>query len=221
MMKTAIITGASRGIGHAAAKKFLAEGWFVVGTSTSGKVNLESPNFKCFQLDYLNSETVLQAAEKISELDQEVFVLINNAGIGIEEPDSKLEINILRQTLEVNLIGLANFTNRIIPLMQAGGHIINISSAAGSLDDPINASFMLPAYKISKAALNMYTRVMARQLESDKIAVSSMDPGWVKTRMGGLGATRNPEEAAEDVYNLAISKVESGQFWLRGKKRSW
>jgi NAD(P)-dependent dehydrogenase (short-subunit alcohol dehydrogenase family) len=79
-----------------------------------------------------------------------------------------------------------------------------------------------PCYKISKCALNMYTRTLASRLNEDKITVSSVHPGWVRTEMGGEDADMSPEEAAAHIYELAIKPPkESGQFWFKGEKMSW
>ncbi len=62
---------------------------------------------------------------------------------------------------------------------------------------------------------------MSYQLRDKGVTVSSLDPGWVRTDMGGEDAPINPEEVAEEIFDLASRKVETGQFWLHGKKRSW
>ena len=92
---------------------------------------------------------------------------------------------------------------------------------SGSFSENMNDGYA-PAYRISKAALNMYTHTRSKSLKEQNIILSSIDPGWVKTDMGGKEAQREPEEAAEDIYNLAIrDDIETGQFWRQGKKRSW
>lgn len=219
-MKTVVITGTSRGIGLATAKKFLDEGYFVVGTSTSGGSDFKHDNLKIFQLDLSNPESIKTAVEHISKFEKKTDILINNAGINVEEwGEVVLDISKLRQTLEVNLIGTADFTERMLAASESIKHIINISSRAGALGDQ-NDGFM-PAYKISKAALNMYTRSLAGRLKEKGVIVSSLDPEWVKTDMGSDEAPGKPEDAALSIYNLANSKVETGQFWLNGQKRDW
>ena len=134
----------------------------------------------------------------------------------------------LRQTLEVNLVSTIDFTERIIPLINRSGHIVNTSSSAGSLAGATDLRkthypYHYPAYKISKVALNMYTRTLATRLENEKagIIVSSVHPGWVKTEMGGEEAPLTTEEAVEHIYKLAISRPETGQFWFKGEKYPW
>ena len=119
----------------------------------------------------------------------------------------------------MNLVGTIDFTEGIIPIMNSKGHIINISSRAGSLEHT-NYTLNYPSYRISKAAINMVTRILAVRLK-EKIKVSSIHPGWVKTDMGGDNADMGPKEAAEDIFKLANSSAKTGGFWFKGKKFPW
>ncbi len=221
-MKTIIITGASRGIGLALTKRFLKNGDFVIGTSTTGKSNFKHDNLKMFQLELSNPKSIESCAKEVTDFGREIDILINNAGMVVEEEvDSPvIVLDYLRKTLEVNLIGTVDFTERVIPLINEGGHIVNISSRAGSLGQE-EYTLNYPSYRISKTALNMVTRILAVRLK-DKIKVSSVHPGWVKTDMGGDEAEISPEEAAEDIFTLANSiDIETGNFWFKGKKFPW
>ncbi|MFZ2205401.1 MAG: SDR family NAD(P)-dependent oxidoreductase [Minisyncoccia bacterium] len=220
-MKNVLITGISKGIGKALAQKFLAEGYFVMGTSTSGEVDYSDENLIIYPLELSSTENIKKCVDSILQSGKKIYILINNAGVIVDKNNFKVDIECLRKTLEVNLIGAINFTEQIISILNNGAHILNASSSAGSLartqesDDD-----QYPAYKISKAALNMYTRTLAMHLK-DKITVSSFHPGWVKTDMGGPDADMTPGEAAGYIYNLATSKVETGQFWFKGDKMPW
>ena len=231
-MKTVLITGIGRGIGKALAQKFLAEGWQVSGTSQTGSVDYSNANLKVFQLDLTSADSIKKCAEAIaadmSKIGAKVDILINNAGVLLDNEETRVIINKLRETLEVNLIGTIDLTERVIPMMNNGGHIINTSSQAGSLTEAdiladTHEPYHYPAYKISKTAINMYTRTLAVRMnhENTGIIVSSVHPGWVKTDMGGDEAPTTPEEAAENIYKLAISRPETGQFWYNGKKYPW
>ena len=223
-MKNVLITGASRGIGKALAQKFLSEGFFVIGTSTKGVSgpDIDDQNFIMLQLDLTDPESIKSCAEKIINLQKPIDILINNAGTvwpeRNENGEREINVNILRKTLEINLIGLIDFTLQIVLIMNNGGHIVNLSSRQGSLN--YVHEMKNPSYQISKAGLNMFTRVLSFQLE-DKITVSSVHPGAVLTDMAAADADMQPEEAAEHIYNLAISKPKSGQFWFKGESFPW
>ena len=220
-MKTVIITGISRGLGGAIAKKFLDGGYFVIGTSTSGKAEFPREGLQVVALDLSEPQSIKAAVGAIREIAKEVDILVNNAGVLLEREDEyDITIEKLRKTLEVNLIGTIDFTEQLLPNLVKGGHIVNVSSASGSLTDSLEDPDA-PAYRISKAALNMYTKVLAERLKRQEIIVSSVHPGWVQTDMGGKNAPRSPKEPAEEIYTLAVSPVETGQFWYKGKKRDW
>lgn len=223
-MKTVLITGISKGIGKALAEKFLAEGFEVLGTIYTGSAPVEHENLLVFNLDLASRESVADCATKIASTGKTIDILINNAGALLDEEETHVVVEKLLKTLEINLIGTIDFTNHILPLIIPGGHIINMSSTAGSLELEAKPEghypLHYPSYKISKAALNMYTRTLAQELMG-KIIVSSVHPGWVKTDMGGEEADMTPEEAAVGIYNVAISNPETSQFRFGDQKVPW
>jgi NAD(P)-dependent dehydrogenase (short-subunit alcohol dehydrogenase family) len=216
-MKTVLITGASRGIGLATAKKFLKEGWFVLGASTSENKNLHHKNYQHYILDLSNSKNIDDCTKLIKKDHKQIEVLINNAGVSFEPDEDKPNLDSLRKNLEVNLFGTISFTENLIDIINPSGHIINISSRMSSLEQLPKGDY--PAYRISKTALNMYTKALSFRLKD--ITVSAFDPGWVKTDMGGMDATREPEIPAEELFNLVNSPHPTGNFWFEGKIRSW
>ncbi len=225
-MKTVIITGASRGIGLAAAKKFLAEGWRVVGTFRASPIPINSENLVSINLDLASPESIARAAKDILKSAPHIDVLVNNAGIILDAHDRTADIEKIRQTLEVDLFGVVDLTEKLLSAMVPGSHIINIDSAYGAFSLPVDDETST-GYRLAKAALNMYTRILAFRMKTRHIIVSSLDPGWVKTDMGSGAVTgverpdREPEEVAEEIYNLAVSGAETGQFWHKGNKRAW
>lgn len=221
-MKNVVITGISRGIGKALAQKFIAEGYFVVGTSITGEVDYSHDNLSVYKLDLSSPESIEQCTKEIISTEKTIDILINNAGVLLDEEETKVMPELLRQTLEINVIGPIDFTERLLFIVNTGAHIIQMSSSAGSLFLAGHESHYeghYPAYKISKTAINMYTRTLAIRCK-DKI-VSSIHPGWVKTDMGGEEADITPEEAAEHIVNFALSQPETGQFWFNGEKMPW
>jgi len=109
--------------------------------------------------------------------------------------------------------------------MDSNAHIICISSIAGSLTHVDTGKGRspnhYPAYRISKTAINMYINTLAERLRDGGITVSAVHPGWVKTDMGGQEADITPEEAAKNIFNFAISKPETGNFWFKGEILPW
>lgn len=225
-MKTIIITGASRGIGLATAKKFISEGWKVIGTYLKNKIPINSSDLISIKLDQGNPKSINQTLSEIKKLDISIDVLVNNAGIFLEQQQNTIDIKKIRETFNVNLFGLIEFTEGIMSLMKQGSHIVNIDSQYGAFSFPIDDETST-GYRLAKAALNMYTRILAFHCKKNGIIVSSLDPGWVKTDMGNSVATetekpdRYPEDSANDIYNLIIKNKESGHFWRLGQKRKW
>ena len=227
-MKTILITSISRGIGKALAQKFLAEGHTVIGTHFSAELDYSHEHLTAYPLDLTSPNSIQSCTDAIKGSGAKIDVLINNAGTLIDNDDTRVIIDKLRKTLEINLIGTIDFTESMIPSLNEQAHIVNIASSAGSLSGATDLRtshypYHYPSYKISKAALNMYTRTLALRLahEGSSITVSSVHPGWVKTDMGGDEAPMTPQEAAEHIYTLALSKPETGQFWFKGEKYPW
>lgn len=235
-MKTAVVTGISKGIGLACAKELVNRGLFVIGTTRDGNIPTElstneAAQIKVFELELSSRESIAKCALSIQNAvaDSGIDILINNAGGLFDEDDTKIIINKLRETLEINLIGNIDFTEQIIPALSEKAHIVNVSSMAGSLtdnDEDTSSHYPLhyPAYRISKCALNMYTRTLALRLkheDSRGIVVSSVHPGWVRTQIGGQEAPDLPEEVAKKISDLALSNPQSGQFWYKGEKVAW
>lgn len=224
-MRTVLITGASRGIGLALAEKFLSEGWRVIGTSLSVRDVPTHENLEMYTLDLRLDESIRNFVSAVQASGQSIDVLINNAGVLLDEDSRRLKIPELRETLEVNLIGTASLTEQLEPLVPAGGHIMFISSTAGSFERSSKAAshspFHYPAYKISKAALNMYVVTLSHELTERDVTVSAIHPGWVRTDMGGDEADLTPAESAERIYARAIDRPETGGFWFGLKRQDW
>lgn len=224
-MKTVLITGANKGIGKALAQKFLAEGWFVIGTFFQSSPRETMENHCVIELDLSDLASVLDCVEAVKKLGRRIDVLINNAGVLIDEDDKVLVPEKLRETLDVNLIGTASLTERLLPMLSSDAHIVNISSTAGSItlaeESKSHHPGFYPAYKISKAGLNMYTATLAMRLRGENKTVSAVHPGWVRTDMGGEEADISAEEAADDIFKLASARPETGGFWYKGKRLPW
>lgn len=219
-MKTVFITGISRGIGRATAQIFLEKGWKAFGTSTSGKVPFSHPLLAAYQLDISKAESLQNFKKSFGE--NKIDVLINNAGIGLDETSAPpINIEVLRKDLEVNLFGTIQLSECVFGNINANGKILNISSQMASLNDDF--AYGDPSYRISKTALNMFTLNLAKdpRIIAKNISVCSFDPGWVQTDMGGANAPRKPDEPAQELYSLASTDFKTGCFYKGLKIRNW
>ena len=217
--KIVLITGVSKGIGKSLTKKMLADNYFVIGTSREGNLKeFEGENFYPLALDLTNPESIETAQKTIVDNFPHIDILINNAGVGPDlgnqEPDRKLFV----QTFEVNVSGTVFFTEPIIKLIPQNGKIINISSRMGSMDECETSDSI--AYRMSKSALNMYTKILTNRSKG-KIKVASVHPGWVKTTIREsnlVNGTLTPEESAARIFSFIKSDFESGMFWNAEKE---
>jgi NAD(P)-dependent dehydrogenase (short-subunit alcohol dehydrogenase family) len=219
-MKQGIVTGSSRGIGLATVELLCNQSEFkVIGSSTSGNHSLGYSNFKCLKLDLSNGYSITKFVENLE--DARLDFIVNNAGILLEKWDaSAINMKQLKETFDTNVFGTIELTEKLLSKLNVNAHIINITSDWGSFSEQ-NFDAFQPHYKMSKAALNMYTKLLAKRLENKRITVSSLDPGWTQTDMGGKVAPRLPKEVAVDILNLLHTDVESGKFWHQGKVRRW
>lgn len=212
MSKKVIITGGNRGVGFALVSRFLAEGFHVMATSRTGIIAINHPNLTVLQLDVTSESSIHNAVSEIKGKFQTIDFLINNAGVGLDLDQYHPEIDIVKATFETNVFGLLNFTESCLDLIVEGGTIFNISSVMGML----NRDKIVPnatAYRMSKSALNMYTKTLSARLQERNISVNSIHPGWVKTDMGGADADITPECSADGIYNLYLKKIPTGTFW--------
>jgi NAD(P)-dependent dehydrogenase (short-subunit alcohol dehydrogenase family) len=189
--RTALVTGANRGIGRAAASALTDAGLDVIGTSRP-------------DLDVADATSVERFARKLADDGVAVDVLVCNAGVlldrgGVLTTDDET----VRETLEVNLLGAWRCARAFMPGMLARGYgrVVMVSSGAGQVTE---TSSYAPAYSVSKAALNLLTRKLAIEARGHRdVKVNAMCPGWVATDMGGAGAPRTPEQGADTIVWLA------------------
>jgi NAD(P)-dependent dehydrogenase (short-subunit alcohol dehydrogenase family) len=135
-------------------------------------------------------------------------ILINNAGVMLETRTSLPELDLARlplfETLDVNTFGPLRMVQQFLPLLEKGDHklILNISSEAGSITDCWRESEF--AYSMSKAALNMQSKILQNHLKPRGFKILAVHPGWMRTDMGGTEADIHSDEAAEGIFNLAV-----------------
>lgn len=231
-MPTALVTGATSGIGRAAATLLAAGGWEVWVTGRDGeRVEATATELACrpLLLDVTDPAGVAAAARRVGDLD----VLVNNAGISpgdsvsLEEADAEL----FRRTYETNVFGVVTVTNAFLPVLRRSRHprIVNVSSGTSSLawSTGPNPQFdfrqaaasggRLAAYRSSKTALNALTLIYAQALASDGIKVNALAPGVRATSLNPGAAARggDPAEAAAAIVSLAQLPDDgpTGQFF--------
>lgn len=210
----------------ATAQKFLAKGWVVYGTSTSGQIDINHPNFTPHKLNLSDSKSIDEFVWEFTKNMVNIDVLVNNAGVAPDAGTSGIDLVKIRDTFEVNVFGLLGLTDKLLGKINNGGHIINITSRYGSQAMPIDDDTSL-GYRMSKASMNMATRFLADYLKDRQIRVSALHPGWVQTDMGnayaseGYGPDRKPSESADEIFDLSVSKEETGQFWCMGARHPW
>lgn len=214
MKKIALITGASKGIGKALTEKMLNENYVVIGTSRNGIIKgIEHKNLYSLKLDLSDSSSIERAHKEIFSNFNHINMLINNAGIGPDLNTYIPEKNSFNQTFEVNVSGTVFFTEPLIKLIHHNGIILNVSSKMGSLD--VCKLTDAVAYRMSKSALNMYTRILSNRLK-DKIKVAAIHPGYVKTTIleSNLKNGRlTPKQSADNIFDFISSEFKSGTFW--------
>lgn len=230
-MRTALITGANKGIGREAASQLAKKGFHVfvsarnprAGRKAADEIAKKGGKVTFLELDVTHNASVTAAASELSKTTDQLDVLVNNAGIMMDGDDAILKISdeLFRKTIETNALGALRVTRAFAPLLakSKAPRVINVSSGGGQLTGA--ADGWSPAYCISKTALNGVTSQLAAALP--KFAVNSVCPGWVRTDLGGRNATRSVEEGADTIVWLATDAPQSltGKFLRDRKEIPW
>lgn len=228
-MATFLITGAGRGIGRSLADKALAGGHRVYG-SVRGRAEADAlgrtlgPSFHPLVFD-VTDHAAMHAA--VAGIDRPLDILINNAGtMGPSSGDqtaTHMDFAGFAETLAVNTIAPLAVTQAVLPLMGKSERpaIVSISSQMSFMGQAKSDHL---AYRTSKVALNKVMQGLATDLVSKGVPVLIIDPGWVRTDMGGHSADLDPDEVAAGILDLALSAnmAMSGRFWMwNGKERQF
>jgi NAD(P)-dependent dehydrogenase (short-subunit alcohol dehydrogenase family) len=235
-MKVALVTGASRGIGAATARRLAQSGAHVVLTSRRtedleaevDRLNQEGGSASVLQLDVTDTDSVRRAVDAVAAAYGHLDVLVNNAGVLPEAtntaPAEVVDLEMFRTTFDTNLLGAVAVLEAFLPLIRKseGGRIINITTTMGSLTDQTNPEspyygMVVPAYQSSKAALNNVTIALAKALADTPIKVTSVCPGFVQTDLTPMNRDNAPataDQAAEVVFRAATlpDDAPSGTF---------
>ena len=227
MTRTALVTGANRGIGAQTARGLAEAGLRVVlgvrEPSSAHEVlgSLSGDGHRIVGIDVADPAWVDRAVAEVRDLP--VDVLVNNAGVLDEGDALHIEDGVLDREWAVNVRGPWSLIRALVPgMVERGyGRVVNVSSGGGSFGE---GSMMAghAAYAVTKAALNALTVVTAEIVTGD-VKVNAVCPGWVRTRMGGDSAPRSVEEAADGIVWLATLAADGphGGFFRDGEPIPW
>jgi len=260
--RTALVTGANRGLGLETARQLAGQGFRVLVTAREASDArraagaLEGPGASVaalsVPLDVADPGSIAAAADHLRGAGAAIDVLVNNAGVSLDGFDA----GVARRTLETNFFGPLRLTEALLPLIPAGGTVVMVSSGMGELaglDQRLRARFTDPAltrdalielmntfvadvaagahrergwpsnaYRVSKVGLNALVRVWAPELAGRGIIVNAVCPGWVRTDMGGPGASRGVEKGAASIVWGATRRGEpTGGFFRDGRRIDW
>jgi len=209
--KIALVTGGNRGIGFAIVKMLLKREYVTImtardqGKGEEAMSKLGNPeDLHFYPLDVDDQQSVYELTKKIKEDFDGIHALINNAGINYDtwHNASNADLDEVHQTFETNLFGPWRMCQAFLPMMKEKGYgrIVNVSSGAGAFAGMGEGT---PGYSASKAALNVLSVKLGKEFTGTDILINSVCPGWVRTDMGGMNATRSPEEGADGIVWLA------------------
>lgn len=227
--RIALVTGANKGIGFEVARELARMGFRVflgARNEEAGRAavaRIPDGEVTLLRLDVADFESIRRASEALSKDTERLDVLINNAGICLDEDKDALTVSpeIFEKTIRTNTLGPWLVAQAFAPLLEKSDapRIVNVSSGGGQLAD--GADGWAPAYCVSKTALNGVTSQLAAALP--KFAVNCVCPGWVRTEMGGEGATRSLGEGAAGIVWLAAEAPQdfTGNFVRDRKVIPW
>jgi NAD(P)-dependent dehydrogenase (short-subunit alcohol dehydrogenase family) len=216
MSKIIVVTGASRGIGHALVQLAAQGGHRVYALSRSIKTQTSNPLIQPRVLDLCDEEALDSFASEIKKEGLAIDALINNAGAFLNKPFAETSKAEFEAVYQVNVFGLASITRKLIPQMHSKAHVVNISSMGG-----VDGSAKFPglsAYSSSKGAVNILTELLAEEYKESGPAFNALALGAVQTEMleeafPGMRAPLSALEMAGYVLNFSLN----GQQYFNGK----
>jgi len=181
-MKTALITGASRGIGNAIALELKQKGYSVIGTATSqaGVDSLLEKDIEGYILDLNSNDSIDQFWRLLEENNKSISVLVNNAGITRDNIVLRMSDEEWSDIMNVHLYGTFQLCKRSLKMMLKNkwGRIINISSASASIGNRGQSN-----YAAAKAGVEAFTKSLAKEVGKRDITINSVAPGFISTDM--------------------------------------
>jgi NAD(P)-dependent dehydrogenase (short-subunit alcohol dehydrogenase family) len=232
-VRVAVVTGGNKGIGLEICRQLAARGLRVVLTARDAKKGMAAAQalskaggeIGFHPLDVTDPTQVAGLARWVERELGGADVLVNNAGILIDGRSASVlsvDPEVFRETLETNFYGPLRLSQTLVPAMlkRGYGRVVNLSSGLGQIGEMGDGT---PAYRTSKAALNTLTRMLAAATRGKGVLVNSMCPGWVRTDMGGPGASRTVEQGADTATWLATLPDDgpTGGFFRDRKPIDW
>ena len=228
--RVALVSGANRGLGFEVARQLSERGMTVLlgardldkGLRAARQLAGAPGEVIAVQLDVTRQDEVDTLARWIEITYGRVDVLVNNAG-GHYDPGASpgsTDIAPVRDAMDIHLFGSWRLCSALLPLMRRHGYgrIVNVSSGCGAI---ATGGAGCPAYRVSKAALNTYTRALAAELDGSGILVNAVCPGWVATDLGGSGGRPVAEGAAGIVWAACLPEHVTGGFYRDGRRIAW
>jgi NAD(P)-dependent dehydrogenase (short-subunit alcohol dehydrogenase family) len=221
----ALVTGGARGLGVEICRQLAQAGiivWCTARTLESAQSTAEqlrrAGDVRAERLDVTDADSVRALADRLDRLD----ILVNNAAIDYDTDASALNVDLARvdRALDTNLFGAWRTVQALAGHLRASEHgrIVNVSSEAGAISEMGGG---LPAYHVSKLALNGLTRILADELHADGVLVNAVCPGWTATDMGG-GGRPVPEGARSVVWACLLEDDgPTGGFFRDGRSLAW
>jgi NAD(P)-dependent dehydrogenase (short-subunit alcohol dehydrogenase family) len=211
--RVAVVTGGNRGIGFAICRGLAGKGVSVIlaardakkGEAAAAELRKEGLPVRFHPLDVSDPASIEALAAFVGREHGRLDILVNNAAIRNDRDRQGVNVpaKILQAAVETNALGPLLLCQRLTPLLRKSraGRVVNVSSGMGSIAEMGGGA---PAYRISKVALNAITRLLADELKGSRVLVNACHPGWVRTEMGGAGASKSPEEGADTPVWLAL-----------------
>jgi NAD(P)-dependent dehydrogenase (short-subunit alcohol dehydrogenase family) len=243
----ALVTGGNRGIGLETVRQLAQKGVTVLLTArileeakqaAASLVDEGLTSVIPAKLDITSSADRIAVAQLIADQFGRLDILVNNGAMGTPSGTGTVtdpltigtSLDELRQVFETNVFAVLLLTQELLPLLKksSAGRIVNVSSQIGSLTlharkDQAVAYTKRFSHNASKAALNLFTILLAQELEATKIKVNSVHPGWVKTRLGTDAAPLEPAQGAQTSVKAALLTEDgpSGTFFHMDQTLPW
>jgi NAD(P)-dependent dehydrogenase (short-subunit alcohol dehydrogenase family) len=219
----ALVTGASRGIGHEVCRQLAGLGYTVLAAARDPGSVTGLRGAEPLRLDVTSEADIQEAFREVSGRFGLLDVLINNAAITYDTWQRAVDADlaVVREAAETNLYGAWRLTQVMLPLLRRSEHprIVNVSSEAASFASMGGGT---PAYTASKAALNALTVMLAAELRGEGFLVNAVCPGWVATDMGGPGGRPVAEGAASVIWAATLpDDGPTGGFFRDGRPLPW